>query len=246
MNTKYSTTESSAEISGARAAVILDVDGLMIDSEKPWRQALKDAAAERGEHIDEQILDQMHGRSIGSADELLQASLETPFPIEEVRRIRARAERIVVDRFKDTPAEHMPGLDQLLEFLQQHDNLLERAIGSSADGWWVSLVLGEVQKLFTDRIVTRDQVAEGKPNPQVFLEAARLTGLPPERCIVLGDVEPDVEAGLKAKMEVIQVQSDPKKHTKRTHDRLKIMSSLHEVTAYLKKKLSLDRGQSAS
>jgi len=56
-----------------------------------------------------------------------------------------------------------------------------------------------------DEVVTADDVAEGKPAPDVFLKCAKLLGVSPERCLVLEDAPPGVVAARRAGMQVLVV-----------------------------------------
>jgi HAD superfamily hydrolase (TIGR01509 family) len=53
--------------------------------------------------------------------------------------------------------------------------------------------------------VTADDVKNGKPNPDIFLKAAQLLGVVPERCLVIEDAPPGVMAAQAAGMQVITV-----------------------------------------
>lgn len=58
-----------------------------------------------------------------------------------------------------------------------------------------------------DEVVTADDVAEGKPAPDVFLRAAELLGVPPERCLALEDAPAGILAAQRAGMQVIAIPS---------------------------------------
>ncbi|UWM47702.1 HAD family phosphatase [Streptomyces carpaticus] len=57
-----------------------------------------------------------------------------------------------------------------------------------------------------DHVVTREAVPRGKPAPDLFLEAARRLGVPPERCVVIEDADEGLEAARAAGMQVVDVR----------------------------------------
>lgn len=66
---------------------------------------------------------------------------------------------------------------------------------------------------YFDNIVTAGMVGLGKPNPDVYLEAARLLGIPTEKCIVFEDVVQGIMAGKNAGMKVVAVFDEASKNT---------------------------------
>lgn len=122
----------------------------------------------------------------------------------------------------------MPGARELIQALAAAG--IPMAIGSSGPPLNVHLVvelLGAVQQIGT--VITGADVAIGKPNPDVFLQGARGIGLPPEKCIVLEDAPPGIEAALAGGMKCLGVVSKgrtrPELHRAHQH-----VTDLTEVT----------------
>ena len=98
----------------------------------------------------------------------------------------------------------LPGSRELLTALKQAG--IPRAVGSSTsrinlDAIFASTGLGE----FFDVVVSAEDVINGKPAPDVFLKAAELLGIPPQRCIVFEDALFGIEAARRAGMKVVAV-----------------------------------------
>jgi HAD superfamily hydrolase (TIGR01509 family) len=91
----------------------------------------------------------------------------------------------------------MPGLDDLLDVLTR--DRISYALATNSDEPYARecLGLGGVTERFP-LVVTRDQVANGKPEPDLFLEAARRLGADPARCLILEDSEAGLLAARKA------------------------------------------------
>ena len=125
----------------------------------------------------------------------------------------------------------MPGLRELLDEIDRRG--LPRAIASSGIRRYVEAVL-RVNGL-PDRfsvIITGDQVAHGKPAPDVFLAAARALNVEPSDCLVLEDAPAGVQAAKAAGMACIAVPDRGVAQLDLSQAD-KIVSSLHEVKTLL-------------
>jgi beta-phosphoglucomutase-like phosphatase (HAD superfamily) len=87
-------------------------------------------------------------------------------------------------------------------------------------------------------MVFGDEVANSKPNPEIFLKAAGKLGVPPEKCIVLEDSHAGIEAAFSAGMKGINIPDlkMPDERIKRLA--YKIMPSLLDVRDYLKENMA--------
>ena len=70
-----------------------------------------------------------------------------------------------------------------------------------------TLELIDIYDLFKDRVVTPDMVERGKPDPDIFLYAAKLMSITPEKCLVFEDAAPGIEGARAAGMQVVVVPS---------------------------------------
>jgi len=122
---------------------------------------------------------------------------------EELRQLARRKE----EYYREEVAGHvqpLPGVRDILRSLHQAG--FSQAIASSAPPKNIGLVLestgiGE----YFDAIVSGDEVSAGKPDPEIFLEAARRLGAAPSRCVVIEDAIAGVEAAVAARMRCIAV-----------------------------------------
>lgn len=97
-------------------------------------------------------------------------------------------------------------IDEVAEFAKSLRGRLPIAVASGGSRHVVekTLRLLECSDWF-DEVVTADDVENGKPSPDIFLKAAKLLGIAPERCLVIEDAPPGVEAAQAAGMRVITV-----------------------------------------
>ncbi len=183
--------------------VLWDLDGTLIDSVAhhwvAWRDTLGaegrpvqpgDFASTFGKRNDE-ILHQLFGRELDAGW------------IDRVSETKERAYRL---RLREQGLEAAPGAFEWLARL--HEAGWKQALASSAprpniDAVFEALALGR----FLDAVVSADEVGRGKPDPAIFLEAARRLGLAPARCVVVEDAPAGLEAARRAGMASIGILS---------------------------------------
>jgi HAD superfamily hydrolase (TIGR01509 family) len=121
-----------------------------------------------------------------------------------VQAVRERERFYVRGRIAETGVPVKPGLVDLLDYLDGRG--LARAVGSSAWRRTVEGYLGSMGLLPRfQAIAAGDEVANGKPAPDVFLLAARRLGVAPEGCLVLEDSEAGIQGARAAGMAAIMV-----------------------------------------
>ena len=187
----------------APRALILDMDGLMVDSEPLWFLVERDFATARGGVWTEELAAPCVGRGMRNT----LSSMRDVF-VFDLDLDRDAAE--IIDRFigRVPELELKRGCAALLD--QARGNVL-LALASSSPACLIDAVLArfELAPRF-DAVVSGESVAHPKPAPDIFLEAARRLGAQPEHCLVLEDSLAGVTAGRAAGMAVIAVpEGDP-------------------------------------
>jgi HAD superfamily hydrolase (TIGR01509 family) len=182
-------------------AVILDMDGLMLDTEPLYRAAWPGACAELGFVLDDAAYEPMIGRPNDACEAQLLKRFGAEFPMA---RFRALWPELWKAHARAHGIHRMPGLEGLLGFLE--NRAIPMAVATSSDAEYTDLSLRTAS--LTGRfetVVTRDQVAHGKPAPDLYVEAARRLGIEPEACIALEDSDPGVQSAATAGMKTICV-----------------------------------------
>ena len=172
-------------------AVLFDMDGTLVDStrvvERAWGWWAK-----RHDIPLETVLSFSHGRPTVATMEHFLPGRDHAHELDEM------------DRHEETDLEGIvavPGALQVVRALQRHP----WAIVTSA---WRTLAQARISAAglpVPKVIVPADEIRNGKPNPEGFLRAAKLLGVPPEECLVFEDTRPGIEAGLKAGMQVVAI-----------------------------------------
>jgi len=189
------------ELAPGLEALIFDFDGLIIDSERVEADCIIEIVAEWGYTMSYADFGHLFGSVDADEqwDELLTASCgRTVSELEE--RLRA-----MVGPLKDQ-LPLLPGVRELLD--AAHRRGLRAGIGTGNTVAMLERRLGRhgVFERF-DAIVTRAEVAQGKPAPDIYLEVARRLAAAPEACLVLEDSAIGCEAALAAGMRVIACPS---------------------------------------
>jgi beta-phosphoglucomutase-like phosphatase (HAD superfamily) len=183
------------------SAVVFDMDGLMLDTESINRLAWQQAAEDLGYTLTDELYFSLLGRTTVDCESLVQGRLGSEFPMDEFRIRRRRLWKAQVD---GGGIAAKPGLLDLLSFLEARRLPLAVATSSHALSAESSLRSAGVRDRF-GIIVTGDQVAYGKPAPDIYLEAARRLGVESTSCVALEDSDSGVHAACAAGMTTVMV-----------------------------------------
>jgi HAD superfamily hydrolase (TIGR01509 family) len=180
-------------------AVIFDLDGVLADSEHLWNEAKEALTRETGGIWKPEAPAAMLGMSSPEWSRYVRDELKVPLAPEEIdRRIVARMIELYHERSPVIPGG-------------------AEAVRAIADRWPVGLASSsnrEVIDLFLDvsglaetftTTVSSEEVARGKPSPDVYLEAARQIGVPPDRCVAVEDSGNGIRSAIAAGMRVIAI-----------------------------------------
>jgi HAD superfamily hydrolase (TIGR01509 family) len=201
MNDSTARFASRVPITRRPAAVIFDMDGLMLDTEPLAARAWGEAATALGVDFDMSLARAMIGRNFADCATMLRARYAAPYPVDALLGSWHAAYDAIVER---EGLALKPGLHPLLEWLEA--NAIPRAVATSTRRERARAKLERTSLLprFHD-IVGGDEVARGKPAPDIYVEAARRLGTDVAYCVALEDSEPGIRAALAAGMSPIMV-----------------------------------------
>ena len=208
-------------------AVVFDVDGVLVDSYQAHFESWKLLGVETGVTLDERQFAESFGRT---SREVIRQHWGASLGDAEIARLDRRKEAL----FREIVAARFPAMDGARELIEDLDRAgLRIAVGSSAPPENVALVLERLGVRDLMRaIVTGDDVTRGKPDPQVFRLAAERLRTPPERCVVIEDAVPGVQAARAAGMKVVALVSTGRDAaTLREAGPERVVRSLRELTA---------------
>ena len=183
----------------ARQGVIWDMDGVLVDTGEFHFQAWSQALSGHGIPFTRESLRATFGMNNAG---ILMALLGQAPPPELLAEISDRKERLFRQAVRGR-AQLLPGVLAWLERLKAAG--MRQAIASSAPPANIDALVDELGlRTYFDAIVSGSDLP-GKPDPAVFLEAARLIGVPPERCVVVEDAVAGVVGARRAGMKCIAV-----------------------------------------
>lgn len=185
----------------AFSALILDLDGLVIDSEPSYRAAWIAAGLEFSYPLRIELVEGFVGKSHDAIEQILVAEFGPDFPMAAFRERAAKAWHEAVEA-SGIPVK--PGLPKLLRTLS--DLEIPFCLATNSERKYAEKCLGYagLEQAFPIRI-TRDQVDSPKPSPDIFVAAAARLNAKPGDCIVLEDSETGIRAALSAQTQPILV-----------------------------------------
>ena len=188
-------------MSQRNAAVLWDLDGTLVDSaEYHWRSWRDTMAAEGLPLTYQQFLDGFGQKN----DRILRAWLGADADADRILRLADAKEREYRRLAREGELLPLPGAAEWVKRLREQG--WRQAIASSAPRANVEVMLAALRldEAF-DATVSAEDVTAGKPDPQVFLAAARKLTTAPANCIVVEDAAAGVEAARRAGMRCIGV-----------------------------------------
>jgi HAD superfamily hydrolase (TIGR01509 family) len=211
------------------AAVVLDMDGLLIDTEPLYKESWQRAARESGFDLTDEIYSRFVGRSNIESEAELAWLFGPEFPIQV---FRARWPELWQQRALEAGLPTKPGVPELLDFLDERR--VPIAVATSSDLAFTKFSLGAARLI--DRfkyLITGDEVEMGKPAPDIYFEAARRLDAEPADCVVCEDSEAGARAASAAGMRVILVPDIQPPSDAAREAATAVVSSLHDALPLL-------------
>jgi HAD superfamily hydrolase (TIGR01509 family) len=180
-------------------AVVLDLDGLLLDTEQVWDEVREALTRERGGRWHEGAQADMMGMSSTEWSRYMHDELGLAEPPEELNRL-------VVERMQERYADRLPLIDGAVDAVRRLAERWPLGLASSSNRPLIDLALREmgVADLFS-ATVSSEEVERGKPAPDVYLEAARRLGVRPQDVAAVEDSGNGIKAARAAGMTVIAI-----------------------------------------
>jgi HAD superfamily hydrolase (TIGR01509 family) len=206
-------------------AVIFDLDGVLIDSEQAWNEARRQFVIESGGRWQDRAQEEMMGMSSVEWSSYLSDELGVPLP---PRRISEQVVERLARRFR----ERLPLFQGAREAVERLAVRWPLGLASSSNRELIDLVL-EISALAGHfrTTISSEEVARGKPAPDVYLEVARRLEAEPPRCAAIEDSHNGILSAAAAGMRVIAVPNRAFPPGEEALARTgRVLSSLHELT----------------
>jgi len=180
-------------------AVVFDLDGVILQTEEVWDEVRGCYVVERGGRYDEEAQRAMMGMSAPEWSRYLAGELGVPGTPEE---ISADIVRLMEERYR----EALPLIPGAVEAVERLASRWPLGLASSSNRPLIdtALALSGLDRFFT-ATVSSEEVARGKPAPDVYLEAARRLGVDAERCTAVEDSHSGIRSAKAAAMRVLAI-----------------------------------------
>ncbi len=193
------TGSSTGRAGRAISAVVFDLDGVLIDSEHIWDEVRRALVAELGGRWREGATRAMQGMSSPEWSRYLHEELGVPYPA-------GRIGDLVVQRVLASYQRSLPLLPGAVDAVRRMGSRWPLAVASSANRVLIDHVIVEAGLTDQFRVtVSSEEVAHGKPAPDVYLEAARRLGVPPSECAAIEDSTNGIRSAVAAGMIVVAI-----------------------------------------
>ena len=180
-------------------AVVFDLDGLLIQTEELWHEVREGLARDRGGRYDTETQRAMMGMSSPEWSRYMHEHVGLPEPPDEIA-----AE--VITRVEERYRERLPLIDGAVAAVERIGARWRLGLASSSNRPLIDLVLelSGLEPLFR-ATVSSEEVARGKPAPDVYLEACRRLAVDPARAAAVEDSHAGIGSAKAAGMRVIAI-----------------------------------------
>lgn len=210
------------------AAVIFDLDGVLIDSEAVWDDVRRDLTIELGGEWVDEAQSRMMGMSSVEWSAYMHDGLGVPLAAGEI------SERVVTE-MEHRYEKELPLIEGAVEAVRAIGDILPLALASSANRPLIDLFLelSGLSPLFAVS-VSSEEVPRGKPAPDVYQRAAELLGVNPAECVGVEDSSNGIRAAAAAGLTVIAI---PNPHFPPAADALELAAVVLPSIAELRPEL---------
>lgn len=187
-------------------AVIFDFDGVILDSEPQHHESFR-RLFERHHVAFSETPDDFTG--IGARDNIRRVYQKAGMNLDEekIETLNHERDLLYLGVMKETGIRTLPGAKELIKSLKSEG--IRIALASSTNSSILAQILPQIglEDAF-DAVVGGDQVQKGKPAPDIFLLAAKKSGVAPKECLVIEDANAGLQAAKAAGMRVLMVRND--------------------------------------
>ena len=180
-------------------AVVFDLDGVLIDSEPVWEQVRRQVVASRGGHWADDAQQRIMGMSTGEWARYLGEDLGVGLAPEAIAAL-------VIERMAARYTEHLPLMAGAVAAVRRLAARWPLGLASSSPPSLIGVVLDAagLRECFVTTLST-EQVAHGKPAPDIYLAVTGRLGFPPQRCAAVEDSTNGLRSAAAAGRHVVAI-----------------------------------------
>ncbi|MED4225277.1 beta-phosphoglucomutase [Neobacillus cucumis] len=187
------------------SAVIFDLDGVIVSTDEYHYQAWKQISGQENIYFDRKINERLRGVSRMESLDIILSHSDKAYSESEKQQLALRKNDIYCELLnKLSPNDILPGVINLLISLKARD--IKIAIGSSSKN--TPFILEQIGLTANfDAIADGNCIKNSKPDPEVFLLAAKMLGVNPQECAVIEDAQAGIDAAKAAEMKAVGIGS---------------------------------------
>ena len=181
------------------AAVIFDLDGVLVDSEAAWDQARRDLVDQVGGTWVPEATKAMMGMSSGEWSRYVRDELGVPLSLDEISAA-------VVENIEHRYREALPLIPGAVDAVRRLADRWPLGLASSSNRPIIDLALEQsgLTACFV-ATVSSEEVGRGKPAPDVYVEAARRLGVEPRACVGIEDSSNGMRSAAAAGLKMVAI-----------------------------------------
>jgi len=180
-------------------AVVFDMDGVLLQSEEVWDVVREQYVRERGGRYDAEVQRTMMGMSSTEWSRYLHDDAGVA---DEPEEINAEVVRRMLSAYK----EHLPLIPGAVDAVRRVAAEFPLGLASSSNRELIDVALEQAGLVpYFAATVSSEEVARGKPAPDVYLEATRRLGVDPKRCAAVEDSHGGIRSAKAAGMRVVAI-----------------------------------------
>lgn len=210
-------------------AIIFDMDGVLIDSERISFKCFQEVFKEYNYTMEEKFYLTLIGRNVKNIKEIMEKEYGADFPFDEIYEKKRNLALEITNR---DGVIIKPGVHELLDYLNSKNYKIAVATSTRKERALELLDEGKIKEK-VNYVIGGDQVENSKPNPEIFLKAAKGLKVELEKCMVIEDSDAGITAAHAAKMVGIHVPDMKELENETKGLAFKVCKSLSDVKAYL-------------
>lgn len=189
-------------------AALFDMDGVLVDTNPYHKLAFKQFLQQHNISLtDEELKTNVYGRT---NVEIMPFIFKHEYTAEQSEKWADEKEAIFRELYKND----IQPVKGVVTFLQQLTSYgIKTAVGTSAPKANLDFIIDEIKiRQYFDALLHSADVKQGKPHPEIYLNAANSLGIEPRFCIVFEDSLAGIRAGLHAGMKVVAITTTHTRH----------------------------------
>ena len=183
-------------------AILFDMDGVIFDTERVYLEDWTRVFADFGYKMEKEIYISVMGTGRKSVKEVFRQKFGQDLPIDQMY---IQKDALLYEAIENNRVPLKEGVIEILNFLGNNGYKIALATSAKRDRLEKQLKGANIWDRF-DAIVCADDVVNSKPDPEIFLKAAKKLSVNPEECIVIEDSKAGIRAAYNAKMMGLHVE----------------------------------------